>query len=108
MLGDNTVLGVILDEIVARAALDRESGVADGNVGGEAPAVLELTSASRVCGPCLNFHPAGGRQRVDERQRRVDRARRRGCCGDVGHNTVAVCCYGRYPNREKIFPNRRW
>ena len=56
--GDDTVLGVVLDEIVARAALDLEPGIGDCNVGVEALAIAEVTSAACACRTRQDVHGA--------------------------------------------------
>ena len=59
---DDTVLSVVLDGIVTRAALDREPGVRDRDVDVEVPAIFEDTSTARVCGTSKNRQPAGRRR----------------------------------------------
>jgi hypothetical protein len=72
-IGDDTVLGVVLDEIQARAAFDLEPGIGDRNVGVEAAAVIEQTIDAGVCGTCQDSQRAGRRRRIDEFQRGMNR-----------------------------------
>jgi hypothetical protein len=61
-LDDDTVLGVVLDDIVGRAALNLEPGIGDRDLRVEACAILEQTSAARVCGTGKNLRPGGRRE----------------------------------------------
>ena len=64
-IGDDTLLGVVLDEIDARAAPDRKPVVGDRNAGIGAPAILVVTSAGRVSGACKDAHVACRRRCIN-------------------------------------------
>jgi hypothetical protein len=101
-IDDDTVLGVVLDEILTRAALDLEPGICDRNVGVKAPSIVEATSTARVCGTCRKRKSTKTAQPTSRRFNARSGASTAAHCRRIfpihvtlePENTVCPCCHG--------------